>query len=62
MVKSGAAAASEAPEEENVEPELIRPEDAAEKFGIGRTKVYHLMRTGQLESVKIGGPDASPPT
>jgi excisionase family DNA binding protein len=34
---------------------LVRPEDAAQALGIGRTKVYELMRSGVLRSVKIGG-------
>ena len=34
---------------------LVRPEDAAIVLGIGRTKVYELMRSGALRSVKIGG-------
>ena len=34
---------------------LVRPEDAAIALGIGRTKVYELMRSGELRSVKIGG-------
>ena len=34
---------------------LVRPEDAATALGIGRTKVYELMRSGELRSVKIGG-------
>jgi excisionase family DNA binding protein len=34
---------------------LLRPEDAASALGIGRTKVYELMRSGALRSVKIGG-------
>jgi excisionase family DNA binding protein len=34
---------------------LARPEDAAMALGIGRTKVYELMRSGALRSVKIGG-------
>jgi excisionase family DNA binding protein len=34
---------------------LVRPEDAAIALGIGRTKVYQLMRSGALRSVKIGG-------
>ncbi len=33
---------------------LLRPEEAAELIGVGRTKVHELMRTGQLESVRIG--------
>jgi excisionase family DNA binding protein len=34
---------------------LVRPEDAAIALGTGRTKVYELMRSGELRSVKIGG-------
>jgi len=34
---------------------LVRPEDAANALGIGRTKVYELMQSGALRSVKIGG-------
>jgi excisionase family DNA binding protein len=34
---------------------LLRPEDAASALGIGRTKVYELMRSGALRSVRIGG-------
>jgi len=33
---------------------LLTPEEAAELLGIGRTKVYELMLTNALESVKIG--------
>jgi excisionase family DNA binding protein len=33
---------------------LLRPEEVAELIGVGRTKVFELMRTGQLESVRIG--------
>ena len=34
---------------------LVRPEEAASVLGIGRTKVYELMRSGALRSVRIGG-------
>jgi len=34
---------------------LVRPEDAAILLGLGRTKVYELIRSGALRSVKIGG-------
>jgi excisionase family DNA binding protein len=34
---------------------LLRPEDAATVLGIGRTKVYELMRSRALRSVRIGG-------
>jgi excisionase family DNA binding protein len=36
-------------------PLLVRPEDAAVILGIGRTKVYELMRSRALRSVKVGG-------
>ena len=34
---------------------LVRAEDAALALGVSRTKVYELMRSGALRSVKIGG-------
>lgn len=34
---------------------LVSSEDAARALGIGRTKVYELMRSGELRSVKFGG-------
>jgi excisionase family DNA binding protein len=34
---------------------LVRPEDAARVPGVGRTKVYELMRSGALRSVRVGG-------
>ncbi|MGW0069024.1 helix-turn-helix domain-containing protein [Streptosporangium sandarakinum] len=39
----------------DLDPLLIRPEKAAELLGIGRTKVYALMRSGALRSVRVGG-------
>jgi excisionase family DNA binding protein len=33
----------------------VRPEDAARMLGVGRTKVYELMRSGALRSVKFDG-------
>jgi len=33
---------------------LLTPEDAAELLAVGRTKLYELLRTGELESVRIG--------
>lgn len=33
---------------------LLTPEQAAESLGVGRSTVYDLMSTGQLESVKLG--------
>jgi excisionase family DNA binding protein len=34
---------------------LLTPEETAEMLGIGRTKVYELMRLSLIESVKIHG-------
>ena len=34
---------------------LVCPEDAARALGVGRTKVYELMRSGALRSVRVGG-------
>ena len=33
---------------------LLRPEEAAEVLGIGRSKLYELMAAGVIESVRIG--------
>jgi excisionase family DNA binding protein len=33
---------------------LLTPEETAHALGIGRTKVYELMLTNALDSVKIG--------
>jgi excisionase family DNA binding protein len=33
---------------------LLTPEDAAEVIGVGRTKLYELLRVGAIESVRIG--------
>ena len=37
-------------------------EQVAEMLHIGRDKVYHLLRTGQLHSIKIGKLRGSPTT
>ena len=34
---------------------LYRPKEAANELGIGRGKLYDLMRAGRLRSVKDGG-------
>ena len=34
---------------------LLSPIEAADQLGIGRSKIYELMRLGDLRSVKIGG-------
>jgi excisionase family DNA binding protein len=33
---------------------MYSPQNAAEFLGIGRTKVYHLLDSGELESINIG--------
>lgn len=33
---------------------LHRPVDAARRLGIGRTKIFELMSSGELRSVKVG--------
>jgi excisionase family DNA binding protein len=35
-------------------PLLLTVERAAERLDVGRTKVFELMATGELESVEIG--------
>lgn len=42
------------PEEPPLTKLLLTPEEAAQALGIGRTKVYELMVSNALESVKIG--------
>lgn len=39
---------------------LLTPEHAAELLAVGRTKIEELLRTGALESVRIGAAGASP--
>lgn len=34
---------------------LYRPKEAAKALGIGRDKLYDLIRSGRLDSVKDGG-------
>jgi excisionase family DNA binding protein len=34
---------------------LLRPAEAAEVIGIGRSKMYELLASGELPSIKIGG-------
>lgn len=33
---------------------LLKPEAAAQALNIGRSKIYQLIETGEIESVKIG--------
>jgi excisionase family DNA binding protein len=37
-----------------VEKQLLTPEEAGQALSIGRTKVYELVRAGEIESIKIG--------
>ena len=41
--------------ESRIPVRLVCPEDAARALGIGRTKVYELIRSGELRSVRVGG-------
>jgi excisionase family DNA binding protein len=37
-----------------MDPLLLTPVEAARALGIGRSKLYELMQTGRLPSVRIG--------
>ncbi|MCP5392612.1 MAG: helix-turn-helix domain-containing protein [Sphingomonadaceae bacterium] len=37
-----------------LEPICVRVNDAARMIGVGRTKLYELIATGEVEAVKIG--------
>lgn len=37
-----------------IEPLLLRVDEAAQALALSRTKVYELMASGELESVKLG--------
>lgn len=39
---------------QSVEPLCLRVNDAARMIGVGRTKLYELISSGELETVKIG--------
>jgi excisionase family DNA binding protein len=34
---------------------LLRPDEAAELLGLGRSKLYALLKSGALPSVRLGG-------
>ncbi|WP_203231162.1 helix-turn-helix domain-containing protein [Nocardioides caldifontis] len=40
---------------EEMPPLLFTPEEIARLLHVGRSKVYDLLRTGELRSVKVGG-------
>ena len=39
---------------QTVEPICVRINDAARMIGVGRTKLYELISSGELETLKIG--------
>ena len=40
--------------QQTVEPICVRINDAARMIGVGRTKLYQLISSGELETIKIG--------
>ena len=34
---------------------LLRPTEAAEAIGIGRSKIYELLASGEIPAIRIGG-------
>jgi excisionase family DNA binding protein len=40
--------------EDDVDKLLLTPHEAAQVLGIGRSKLYQLMRAGTIASVRIG--------
>jgi excisionase family DNA binding protein len=43
-----------APSQTSTDKVLLKPEEAADRLGVGRTKVYALIKAGELQSVQIG--------
>lgn len=39
---------------ESKSPEWLRPDEITKRYGIGRTRLYALLRTGELPSAKVG--------
>ena len=37
-----------------IEPICVKVNDAARMIGVGRTKLYELISSGELETIKIG--------
>jgi len=48
--------------EDDVDKLLLTPEEAASALGIGRSKVYQLMRDGKVRSLRIGTCRRTPAT
>lgn len=40
--------------QQSVDPICVRVNDAARMIGVGRTKLYELISSGELEAIKIG--------
>ena len=40
--------------QQSVEPICVRVNDAARMIGVGRTKLYELISSGELETIKLG--------
>ena len=38
-----------------MEPKLLKVPDVVERLGVSRAKVYELMASGELRSVRVGG-------
>ena len=51
---SGPTAIAESPEDPGMHPLLLTPVDAARQLGISRSKLYTLIKGGQIDSVRIG--------
>jgi len=45
----------QAEHEHDVPVLMLRAEEAAMRLGIGRTSMYRLIGTGEVESVQVGG-------
>ena len=41
-------------ETDKPEPLLLKPSEAAELLGIGRSKIYALLTSGEIPSLRIG--------
>lgn len=37
-----------------IAPRLLRPRQAAQALGVGNTRLYELIATGELETVRLG--------